>query len=274
VIPAPNPADVAAIRAEDGLAVLQREGMTLAFLAFNTAEAPFDSANVRRALARAVDKAAIVADVFKGAGVAAKGPLPPLMPGHDGSASAEPYDAEAAQQALAAAGVADLVTRILVLPAQRPYNPDPLRMAEMIRTDLDKAGVTAEVVSSTPEEFPAATLSADRKGAALLGWVSDNGDPDNLLSPLLGCDAVGISNRALWCNKRFDALLNQARATADRAERNRLYTEAQKIVAEEAPVIPLAYALVTVATTDVVRGFVVDPFGRHSFESVDIAGAE
>jgi dipeptide transport system substrate-binding protein len=196
------------------------------------------------------------------------------MPGHDGAAAGEPYDPEAAKQALAAAGAAGLATQILVLPAQRPYNPDPLRMAEMIRTDLEQAGVAAEVVSSTPEEFPALTLAADRNGAVLLGWVSDNGDPDNLLSPLLGCDAVGISNRAFWCNARFDSLVNEARATVDRAERARLYVEAGKIVVEEAPVVPLANALVTVAATDEVRGFVVDPFGRHSFESVDVAGGD
>ena len=274
VIPSPNPADIAVIRAEDGLEVLQREGLTLAYLAFNTTEPPFDRARVRRAIARAIDKAAIVADVFKGAGVAARGLLPPLMPGYDGAAGGEPYDAEAARQALSAAGVTDIATRIWVLPAQRPYNPDPARMAEMIGADLGKVGVSAEIVSPPAEEFMAATLAADRQGSVLLGWTSDNGDPDNLLTPLLGCDAVGISNRAAWCNPRFDAILNQARTSVDRSERARLYGEAQRILADEMPVVPIAHAVVTVATVAGVSGFVVDPFGRHNFETVDIAEAQ
>ena len=274
VIPSPNPADILVIRAEEGLELLQREGLTLAYLAFDTTESPFDRARVRRAIARAIDKEAIVADVFRGTGVAAKEPLSSFMLGYDPASVAESFDAEAARQDLTAAGVTDAVTRIWVLPAQRPYNPDPARMAEMIRADLEKVGVTAEVASPPAEEFVAATLAPDRQGTVLLGWVSDNGDPDNLLAPLLGCDAVGVSNRAAWCNARFDAILNQARATVDRSERAHLYGEAQRIVAEEMPIVPIAHAVVTVGTVAAVRGFVVDPFGRHNFESVDIIESE
>ena len=159
------------------------------------------------------------------------------------------------------------MTRIWVFSAQRPYNPDS---GPHGRDDqggnLQKVGITAEIVSPPAEEFVAATLAPDRQGTVLLGWVSDNGDPDNLLAPLLGCDAVGVSNRAAWCNARFDAILNQARATVDRSERARLYGEAQRIVAEEMPIVPIAHAVVTVGTVAAVRGFVVDPFGRHNFE--------
>ena len=100
VIASPNPADIAAVKAEEGLEILQREGLTLAYLAFNTTEAPFDRARVRRAIARAIDKSAIVADVFKGAGVAAKGALSPFILGYDPTFVAEAFDAEAARQAL------------------------------------------------------------------------------------------------------------------------------------------------------------------------------
>jgi dipeptide transport system substrate-binding protein len=120
----------------------------------------------------------------------------------------------------------------------------------------------------------AATLAPDREGAVLLGWVSDNGDPDNLLAPLLGCDAVGISNRSFWCNPRFDALLDQARTASDLGVRQSLYAEAERILADEAPVIPVAHVAVTVATVVGVTGIVVDPLGRHNFETADIAGGE
>ena len=273
VVPSPNPADIPAIKAEDNLELLQRQGLTLAYLAFNTTQPPFDRARVRRAVARAIDKAAIVADVFKSAGVAANAPLPPAMLGYDATRG-EPYDAEAARQALISAGLTDVATRVWVLAGQRPYNPDPARMAAMIGADLEKVGIKAEIVSPPAEEFMTATLAADRAGSVLLGWVSDNGDPDNLLTPLLGCDAVGISNRSFWCNARFDAILNRARATPDRSERARLYADAERLLVEEAPIVPIANAVVTVATTGAVRGFVVDPFGRHSFETVDLAGSE
>ena len=48
----------------------------------------------------------------------------------------------------------------------------------------------------------------------------------------------------------------------------------QRILADEAPVIPVAHVAVDVATVVGVTGFVVDPFGRHNFETADIAEGE
>ncbi|MGO7748526.1 ABC transporter substrate-binding protein, partial [Rhizobium ruizarguesonis] len=64
-------------------------------------------------------------------------------------------------------------------------------------------------------------IDADKKrdGAVILGWTGDNGDPDNFMDTLLGCDAVGGNNRAKWCNKEFDDLMTKAKLTADVAER-------------------------------------------------------
>ncbi len=274
VIPAPNPADLVAIRADDGLVLLEGEGLALSYLAFNTGEPPFDGARVRRAVARAIDREAIVADVYKGAAAAAAGLLPPLMAGGTVAAGPEPYDGAAAEDAVEAAGASGSSLRLWVLPALRPYNPDPGRMAEMIRANLAAAGITAEIAAPPADEFMAATLAPDRDGAVVLGWVSDNGDPDNLLAPILGCDAVGISNRSFWCSARLDGLLEQARATVDPATRRSLYAEAQRIIADEMPVVPIAHVGIAVATVAGVTGFVVDAFGRHNFETTDIAEAE
>jgi len=270
VIPSPNVADLAAIRSAAGLRLLEGPGLALAFVAFNTAQPPFDRARVRRAVAGAIDRGALVAEVFGGAATPATAPLSSLMPGGTERAPA-PFDAEAARGAVAAAGAAGTALPLWSLSAIRPYDPDPARFAAMIRDDLARAGLETKAVSPKPEAFLAETLSPDRDGAVLLGWVSDNGDPDNLLAPLLGCEAVGISNRANWCDPRFDALLAEARAARDPAVRARLYAEADRIVADEMPIVPLLYAGQVVATRDTVTGYVVDPFGRHNFATVDIA---
>lgn len=274
IIPSPNLADLAVIRAADGLELVEGPGLALTYLAFNTTEPPFDRARVRRAVARAIDRQAIVADVYKGASAPAGGLLPPLMPGGNAATGVEPFDSDAAKEAVEAAGAAGTAMRLWVLPALRSYNPDPALMAEIVRGGLDAAGIGGGIVSPPAEEFIAATIATDREGAVLLGWVSDNGDPDNLLAPLLGCDAVGISNRAFWCNARFDALLEEARRATDPGTRARLYAEAQRIIADEAPVVPIAHVAVAAATVAGVTGFVVDAFGRHNFETVEIAEGE
>ncbi len=271
VIPSPNPADVAAIRAEPELQVLQGPGLALVYLAFNTTEPPFDRPGVRRAVAGAIDRETIAEDIYRGAAEGTAAVLSPLMPG-GGQRPLEAFDASAAKQAVTAADAAGATLRLWSLSAPRPYNPEPGRMAAAIAADLAAAGIEVEPVSAPPDSFAADTLAADRTGAVVLGWVSDNGDPDNLLAPVLGCDAVGISNRTNWCSPRFDALLAEARATLDAEARARLYAEADRIVAAEAPIAPLVYAGQTMAARDTVTGLVVDPFGRHNFEAVGVEG--
>jgi dipeptide transport system substrate-binding protein len=273
VIAAPNPADIATIRATDGLEVMQGPGLALAYLAFNTAQPPFDRSRARRAVAGAIDREALVADIFKGAANATTSVLSPLMAGGS-DAPPRPLDRDGAAQAIIAAGASGAALPIWSLAAIRPYNPDPGRMAEMIGADLAAAGLEPRIVDAPAASFLADTLAADRDGAVLLGWVSDNGDPDNLLSPMLSCDAVGISNRANWCEPRFDALLAEARAATDPAARARLYESAAKMIADEAPIVPLLYAAHTVAVQEGVTGIVVDAFGRHNFAGVDVTAGD
>ena len=134
--------------------------------------------------------------------------------------------------------------KIWAMPVQRPYNPNARRMAELIQADFAKIGVKAEIVSYGVGRVPQAVLGAkDRDGAVLLGWTGDNGDPDNFLAVLLGCDAVGGNNRAQWCNKDFDDLIQKAKGTSDQAERTKLYEQAQVIFKEQAPWATIAHSL-------------------------------
>ena len=51
----------------------------------------------------------------------------------------------------------------------------------------------------------------------LIGWSGDNGDPDNWLGTLYGCDAIDGNNFSKWCYKPYDDLIKQAKATSDQA---------------------------------------------------------
>ncbi|TIX48748.1 MAG: ABC transporter substrate-binding protein, partial [Mesorhizobium sp.] len=100
----------------------------------------------------------------------------------------------------------------------------------------------------------------DRDGAFQLGWTGDNGDPDNFLF-LLGCDAIGQSNYAIWCNQEFEALLQKGKATTDVAERTKIYEEAQVVFKREAPWLTIAHSKVFMPMNKKVTGFVMDPLG-------------
>ncbi len=269
VMPYPNPADLEAMRSDPEINLLQQEGLNVGYLGFNVEKAPFDNKKVRQALNMAINKQAIIDVVFQGAGRAAKNPIPPTIWSYNDEIQDYPYDPEKAEKLLAEAGVKDLKTNIWAMPVQRPYNPNARRMAELIQADWDKVGVKAEIVSFEWGEY----LKRSKEGehdSVLLGWTGDNGDPDNFLAVLLGCDAVGGSNRARWCHQPFEDLIQKAKVTSELEDRTKLYKEAQVIFKEEAPWVTTAHAVVFKPVRKEVVDFKINPLGTHVFYGVDL----
>jgi len=251
--------------------VMEQEGLNIAYLAFNTLQKPFDNAAVRKAIAGAINKQAIVDAVFQGAATVAKNPIPPTMWSYNNTIEDDKYDVEAAKKALADAGAAGISMKVWAMPVARPYMLNARRAAEVIQSDLAAIGVTAEIVSYEWAEYLERSKAKDRDGAVILGWTGDNGDPDNFLDTLLGCDAVGGNNRAQWCNEEFDKLVTDAKATTDQVERTKLYEQAQVIFKREAPWVTLDHSLVVMPMSKKVTGYVMSPLGQHQFSGVDIA---
>jgi dipeptide transport system substrate-binding protein len=265
----PAPADIARLQADPNLVVDEQEGLNIGYMAYNTLAAPFDNVEVRKALNMAVNKQAIIDAVYEGQGAVAVNPLPPTMWSYNTAITDDPYDPDAAKAALAAAGVTDLSMKIWAMPVSRPYNPNAQRVAELIQADYAAIGINAEIVSYEWTEYRERAKAADRDGAFQLGWTGDNGDPDNFLF-LLGCDAVGVSNYANWCNDEFQALLEAGKATTDVAERTRIYEEAQVVFKREAPWLTIAHSKVFMPMNKRVQGYVMDPLGIHRFDGVDV----
>ena len=208
-MPYPNPADLEAMRKDPNINLLSQEGLNVGYLGFNAEKAPFDDVRVRQALSMAINKQVILDVVFKGAGSAAKNPIPPTMWSYNDNVKDYPYDPVAAKKLLAEAGVKGLKTNIWAMPVQRPYNPNARRMAELIQADWAKIGVESEIVTYEWGEYRK-RIRAGEHDTALLGWTGDNGDPDNFMFVLLGCEAAK-ANVARWCNTRFESLLRAAK---------------------------------------------------------------
>ncbi len=174
---------------------------------------------------------------------------------------------------LKAAGVENLKTDIWWMPVQRPYNPNAKRMAEMMQADLAKVGIEADPGLLRVGRIPQAHAGGRAPdGPARLD--GDNGDPDNFLAVLLGCNAEGkpnANNIPKWCNARFQEVVNKAAEISDKDERTKLYVEAQQIVAAEVPWLNIAHSTVFEPVRKEVQGYKISPFGSHEFQNVDIA---
>jgi len=271
IMPYPNPADIEAMRADPKINLMEQEGLNVGYLAYNTKVAPFDKVEVRKALNMAMNKQAIIDTVFQGAGKIAKNPIPPTIWSYNDATVDDPYDPAAAKKMLAEAGYPDgFSMKIWAMPVQRPYNPNARRMAEVIQADFAKVGVKVEIVSYEWGEYLKRSKDVNRDGAVLLGWTGDNGDPDNFLAVLLGCDGVGGSNRAQWCYKPFEDLIQKAKVVSDIKERTKLYEEAQIVFKSQAPWATIAHSVVFMPLAKNVENFKIDPFGGHIFYGVDL----
>jgi dipeptide transport system substrate-binding protein len=271
VMPYPNPADLEAMKKDPNVQILEQAGLNVGYLSFNTSKKPFDDVRVRKALSMAMNKKAIVDTVFLSTGVPATNPIPPTMWSYNESIKDDPFNPEAAKKLLAEAGYPNgFETDLWAMPVQRPYNPNAKRIAELMQADLAKIGVKAEIKSYEWGEYRK-RLQAGEHQMGMLGWTGDNGDPDNFLHTLLGCDAVQSgSNNARWCHKPFDDLVVKAKAVSDQTQRTELYKQAQVIFKEQAPWFTIAHAVQLKPVRKEVVDFKPSPFGRHTFYGVDI----
>ncbi|WP_338721857.1 ABC transporter substrate-binding protein [Devosia sp. XK-2] len=270
IMPYPAPADIEVLKADENITVMEQEGLNIGYISYNTTEAPFDNADVRKALTMAIDKQAIIDAVYQGAGQDAKNLIPPTMWSYDDSIAADVYDPEKAKEMLEAAGVTDLTTDLWAIPVSRPYNPNGQRVAELIQSDWAKVGVTANIVTYEWTEYRTRGKLEDRMGPFMIGWTGDNGDPDNFFATLFSCSAIGVSNYSSWCNEEFEAAIQAAKQTSDQAERAALYTKAQEIFKAEEPAITLAHSRVFMPMNNKVINYKMSPLGTHIFKGVDI----
>jgi dipeptide transport system substrate-binding protein len=270
VMIAPNPADLASMKQDSSINLLSQPGLNVGYLAMNTQKPPFDKKEVRQAIYMAIDRDAIIKEVYQGSGQKAKNLIPPTIWSYNDAVKDYEYNPDKAKEMLKAAGVTDLNTDLWWMPVQRPYNPNAKRMAEMMQADLEKVGIHAKLVSYEWGEYRKRMQQGEPQ-MGLLGWTGDNGDPDNFFF-LRGCAAArqGGQNLTKWCYKEFGDRLLQARKLSEVADRTKLYEEMQVIQKEEAPDVTIAHSIVFEPVSKKVVDWKISPFGRHEFYGVDI----
>ncbi|MDR6494676.1 dipeptide transport system substrate-binding protein [Paraburkholderia terricola] len=265
----PRPADLEVLKRNAALTAVSGVGFNVGFVAYNTQHAPLNQVEVRRALDMAIDKPAIIQSVFSGNATIASNPMPPAQWSYNKQLKDAPYDPAKAKALLAQAGFPNgFEISLWAMPVQRPYNPNAQLMAQLIQQDWAKIGVRAKIVSYEWGEYNRRAKQGGEHDAMLYGWSGDNGDPDNWLGTLLGCDAVHGSNVSKWCDPAFNALIDKARAAANVDERTALYQQAQVIFKQQVPYTPIAHSIVSLPVSKRVKGLAFSPLGSHRFEGV------
>jgi peptide/nickel transport system substrate-binding protein len=259
----PTPDDFAKIEADATLKLYPREATNVFYLGMSNLVKPFDNEKVRQAVAMGVDRQRIVDNFYPVGSTVATHFTPCSIPGGCEGDEWYKFDPAAAKQLLADAGFPNgFDTTLSYRDVVRGYLPQPALVAQDIQAQL-KENLNINVEINVMES--GAFLDTAKTGALplhLLGWGADYPDQTNFLDYHFGQTAskqFGTGFEDLW------KVLKEAATTPDQATRNVLYAEANKLVKQHVPMVPVAHGgSATVFKAD-VTGAHASPLGNENF---------
>lgn len=236
---------------------------------FNTTEPPLDDVRVRRALSMAIDRETLVKRVSKGGETAAYTFVPADPEGY----SPEPlftYDPKKAQALLAEAGYPDGVGFPLIdilYNTQDNHRKIALALQQMLKDNLN---IKIQLSNQEWKVYLNTKRNLEHK-IARAGWLADYLDPSNFFEVLYSKSG---NNDTGWKNAEYDKIIEDLKKTHIEEERFELFAAANKILAEEMPIIPIYnYSDLNLVSSE-VKGWHNNvlhyhPFNRVYLESTD-----
>lgn len=233
------------------------------FLRFNVTKPPFNNPKLRRALALAIDRAAISRDLLYGSRPAANHYVPPGFAGYE-SRARQPDDFAAARQLLADAGYPGGQG---LPPFEVQVRTDELQpkiveaVQEMWHREL---GVEASIVQLEQKTSIQNQRLLDYTVGAN-GWAADFADPVSFLD---GFVTGGGSNWTGWGDPAYDRAIAAAAATTDPRQRFERFQEAEAILLEQAPIVPLIFGARNYLIHPSVKGWEPASLGINQYKKV------
>ncbi|MEW4368511.1 ABC transporter substrate-binding protein [Paenibacillus kandeliae] len=266
-----SPDDLATLESNPELQKFNRPPFNVAYLGFNVTKEPFNNPKVRVALNHAVDKKGIIDAFFAGQAEAAVNPIPPTLWGYNSNIKDYDYDLTKAKQLLAEAGYPNGIDKELTfyaMPVSRPYMPDGRKVAEVIQASFAQIGVKVSIQSPEWATYLDDLSKGQKDDLFIIGWTGDNGDPDNFFYPLLDKDSIGGNNYSQYDSEPLHKLLVQAQRETDQDARAKLYEQAQVIVKEDAPWVPLVHSTPLLAANAKLKGYTPSPTGSEPYTEI------
>jgi oligopeptide transport system substrate-binding protein len=233
--------------------------LSLYYIGFNTVQPPFDDVNVRRAFCHAVDKEHIARVILRDMVNEADGILPPGMPGYNEALGGLDYDVEEALELIADSKYGDVSNLPPITLTVEGYgNSIPSYLGAIIQEWQQNLGVEISVRQLEPENF-LYNLKQEKDEMFAMGWVADYPDPHNFLDILF---YTGSENNFFeYSNPDLDTLLDQAAIEQDGAVRLAMYQQAEQLVVDDAPCLPLFHVANYILVKPYVKGYELSPLG-------------
>lgn len=265
----PSPEDLDLAKKDKKLKVISQPGLNVGYLGFGHKKPLWQDKKVRIAIAHAINKKAIVDNIYFGSGEVAKNGMPPTLWGYNNDIQDYAYDVEKSKKLLEEAKFFEKMKEagqekitLWCMPVARPYNPSGMKVGEAMMADLEKVGIKTELVTFEWGTYLSKQRSQPKEMDLFqLGWTGDNGDPDNFLAVLYD-GLASPSIRTQWHNEEYHRLMTEGVNATSVDKRKDIYKKAQKIFHDEMPVVPIAHALQHAPMSKKVEGFKLHPFGN------------
>jgi oligopeptide transport system substrate-binding protein len=201
---------------------------------FNTLKKPLDDVRVRKALAMTIDRQQIVEKITKAGQIPAYAFTPPNTMGFTPEAAIE-YDIEGARKFLADAGYPDGKG---FPECELLYNTDEAhrKVAVAIQQMWKKALNIDITLTNQDWKVYLDTTRIQEFYIARAAWIGDYPDPNTFLDMWTSYSG---NNHTGWANKAYDGLIVKAAATIDREERYKIFQQAEKMLVDEVPIVPI-----------------------------------
>ncbi len=235
------------------------------FYRLNVAKPPLDNVLVRRALNAAMNKQEIVERVTRAGQLPARGIVPPGIAGYTGAETGE-FNIKEARRLLAEAGYPGgrgLPTIEILYNTSEGHRA----IAEVIQQQWKQnLGINVELRNLEWGVY-LDTVTNTQFQVARAGWIADYPDPNTFLDMWL---TGGPQNNTNWSNAEYDNLIHQAAAEGDPERRMQILQDAERILMDELPIIPIYFYVTTNMVKPHVRGFSPNVQDNHPLHIMSI----
>jgi peptide/nickel transport system substrate-binding protein len=230
----------------------------------NWAKPPFDSIKVRQAFNFAVDRESFVKAALAGLAEPAYMNLPKTHWAYDKSVAAlYPYDPDKARKLLAEAGFKEGT----VIEIGGYTDQDSVQRQEILIEQFRKAGMNVKFVNAPIAEASASFFGPEKRGSGLLAAWTGRPDPSLTYSLMFTKDAYYNGGRAA-VPPELEAAIKESRASEDIEIRRKAFATVQRLVMENAFVLPLAFQFELVAMNKKVQGYRPNLLGKPKYDDV------
>ena len=239
---------------------IQRESAGFTYMGFPLYDPRYADKRVRQAFSMAVDRAAITQAIFSGAREPAFDVIPPVIDGHRPDACQYcRFDPVAAKALLDQTGFDKSAPVELWFNAGAGHDQWVQAVGNQLQQNL---GVSYTLRGDL--DFDQYLPLQDEKGITgpfRLGWGMDYPSPQNFLEPLFSTSALPPgSNTTFYSSPEFDRLVDQGNVATDNAQAIALYQQADDVLLEDMPMMPMFFNKVQGAHSTNVQNVRFDGF--------------